>query len=166
VTIGGKPAVVYFVSPGQVNVLAPDVAPGDVPVVVTNNGVGSAALKVHAGSVAPAFFQWGASEYALATRYPDNAFVANPSLGAGYVAAEPGDVLILWGTGFGGASPAVTVTVAGMTAMVIGAALSPGLLGVYQVAIQLPDSLPSGDTLLKATVAALSTPDNVYLFIH
>ena len=55
-------------------------------------------VKVHVGTAAPAFFQWGAGQYALATRYPDNASMANPSLGAGFVAAKPGDILTLWGT--------------------------------------------------------------------
>jgi uncharacterized protein (TIGR03437 family) len=65
-------------------------------VVVTTNGHSTEPVKVHAGTAAPAFFQWGASQYALATRYPDNARVANPSLGAGFVAAKPGDILTLW----------------------------------------------------------------------
>jgi uncharacterized protein (TIGR03437 family) len=181
VTIGGKPAYIYYVSPGQINVVAPDIAAGDVPVVVTTQGVRTAAVTVHAASAAPGFFQWGASQYALTTRYPDNAFVANPSLGTGYVAAEPGDVLILWATGFGPTTPAqipgvlasgthnvappVKVTVGGVPVSVIGAALSPGLAGVYQIAIQLPDSVPSGEVLIKATVGGFNTPDNVYLFI-
>ena len=109
---------------------------------------------MHAGTVAPAFFQWGASQYALATRYPDNARVANPSLGAGFVAAKPGDILTLWGTGFGPTDPAqdpsvltigthnvslkLTVTVGGTPARIVGAAFSPGLAGVYQIAISTP----------------------------
>jgi len=38
VTMGAKPAYVYFVSPGQINVLAPDVGPGPVAVTVTTPG--------------------------------------------------------------------------------------------------------------------------------
>ena len=48
---------------------------------------------------------------------------------------------------------------------VIGAALSPGFAGLYQIAVQLPDSVPGGDVLVKARVEGFSTPDNVYLFI-
>jgi uncharacterized protein (TIGR03437 family) len=87
VTMGGKPAFVYFVSPGQINVQAPATATGDVSVVVTNNGVSTAPVQVRFQDSAPAFFQWGASKYAVTTRYPDNAYVANPSIGKGYVAA-------------------------------------------------------------------------------
>ena len=35
VTMGGKPAYVYFISSGQLNVLAPDLGSGPVPVTVT-----------------------------------------------------------------------------------------------------------------------------------
>jgi uncharacterized protein (TIGR03437 family) len=181
VTIGGKAAYVNFVSPGQINVLAPDAAIGDVQVIVTNNGISSAPAIAHLQTAAPAFFQWGATKYALATRYPDNAPVANPSIGPGYVAAKPGDTLILWGTGFGPTTPPqnpglltsgthnlaqqVTVTVGGVSANVVGAALSPGLAGVYQIAIKLPDSVPAGDVLVKAKVGGFATPDNVDLFV-
>ena len=181
VLIDGKPASIYFASPGQVNVVAPDVAPGDVSVVLTSNGISTAPVKVRANAQAPAFFQWGPSPYALATRYPDNAFSANPSLGASYVAAKPGDVLILWGTGFGAVTPdqnpgqlaqgshavsqAVSVSAGGIPATVLGAALTPGVAGLYQIAIQLPSSLPAGDVLLKASVGGANTPDNVYVFV-
>jgi uncharacterized protein (TIGR03437 family) len=101
VTIDGKPAYVNFVSAGQINVLAPNSAIGDVPVVVANNGISSASATAHMQTSAPSFFQWRASKYALTTRFPDGAFIANPSIGAGYVPAKPGDVLVLWATGFG-----------------------------------------------------------------
>jgi uncharacterized protein (TIGR03437 family) len=181
VTINGKPAYVYFISPNQVNVQAPDGLSGDVQVIVTNNGQSSGPATATAATYAPAFFQWGPSKYALTTRYPDNAYIANPSLGPSYVAAQPGDVLILWATGFGPTSPLstagaentgshlittmISVTVGGVAATVVGAALSPGLAGVYQVAIQLPPDVPSGDVLVQATVGGSSTPNNVYLFV-
>jgi uncharacterized protein (TIGR03437 family) len=181
VTFDGQPAYVNFVSSGQINVQAPSDASGDVQVIVTNNGVSTAPVKVHVQDAAPAFFQWGASKYAVTTRYPDNALVANPSIGTGFVPAKPGDILTLWATGFGPTTPLqipgvltggthnvsqpVTVTVGDLKASVIGAALSPGFAGLYQIAIQLPDSTPTGNVLLKAKVEGFSTPDNVYLFI-
>jgi uncharacterized protein (TIGR03437 family) len=107
--------------------------------------------------------------------------VDNPSIGTGFVPAKPGDTLILWATGFGPNDPPqapglitsgahnvaqpVTVTVGGMAATVVGAALSPGLVGVYQIAIQLPNSVPSGDVPLKASVGGSNTPDNVYFVV-
>src|SRR6202012_535835 len=85
--------------------------------------------------------------------------------------AKPGDVIILWGTGFGPTSPsapggietpststyntaaAVSVTVGGKTATVYGAALAPGYAGLYQIAIQIPASLGNGDYPVIATVS-------------
>ena len=181
VTFNGKLAYVYYVSPSQVNVQAPDGLSGPVQVVLTNNGQNSVPGTATAETYAPAFFQWGPSKYAIITRYPDNAYVANPTLGPSYVAAKPNDVLILWATGFGPTSPnfaagaentgshlitgKVTVMVGSVAATVLGAALSPGLAGVYQIAIQLPATLPSGDLQIQATVEGVSTPNNVYLFV-
>jgi uncharacterized protein (TIGR03437 family) len=180
VTIDGKPAAVSYISPSQINVQAPDAGVGTVQVVVTNTGTASEPFTAQVRTHAPAFFQWGASQYAVITRYPDNAYVGGPSLGPQWIAAKPGDTLLLWGTGFGPTNPAVppgtvvstaaytvdkvTVTLGGIDAPVLGAALSTGLAGVYLVAIQVPAGTPTGDVRLKATVAGYSTPDNVFVY--
>ena len=182
VTIDSKPAAIYFVSPGQINVQAPDTgASGSVQVLVNNGSLSSAAVTAQMRTHAPALFQWGATKYAVATRYPDNSNIGGPSLGAAWAGAKPGDILILWGTGFGPTQPAspagvttpvaaptaspVTVTVGGVEAIVLGSALSPGLAGVYQIAIQVPAGAPLGDALVKASIAGFQTPDNVYLYL-
>lgn len=83
-------------------------------------------------------------------------------------AAQPGDIVILWGTGFGNTSPlapigqevppadysvsGVTVTIGSTAATVYGTALAPGLASVYQVAIQVPTSLADGKYPLVVTV--------------
>ncbi len=182
VTINNKPAYVYYISPTQINVQAPtDTATGSVSVVVNNNGTLSASFTANLQTFAPACFTFGATGYAIATRFPDNALVANPQAVPGTVAARAGDVLILWTTGFGPTNPSVpagqvvtgapsattapTVTVNGTPVSVIGVALSPGSAGLYQVAIQLPASLPAGDVTLQASVGGVQSPDGVKLFI-
>jgi uncharacterized protein (TIGR03437 family) len=45
----------------------------------------------------------------------------------------------------------VTVTINGVQATVYGVALTPGLAGLYQVAIQVPETLANGDWQLLAT---------------
>jgi uncharacterized protein (TIGR03437 family) len=181
VTIGGKPAAVYYISPGQLNVQAPDGLSGAVPVVVTNNGRVSAPGTAQAQSYAPALFQWGSIKYAVTTRYPDNAYIGGPNFGSPYQSASAGDVLILWATGFGPTNPAapagtvvsgaaftttaVTATLGGAPLTVLGTALSPGLAGVYQIAVQVPNDAPSGDLLIRASIAGNQTPDNVYLYL-
>lgn len=182
VRIDDKPAVVYFISKGQINVQAPDDgAQGPVRVEVNNNGAVSVAASADMQAYSPAFFQWGATRYAITTRYPDNALIGNPQSVPGTVAAKPGDVLILWGTGFGPTAPATpaghvvetgtavanapTVTVGATPVAVIGAALSPGSAGLYQVAIQLPDSIATGDQPVVAGVAGYRSPATTSLFI-
>jgi len=174
VTFAGKPAVISYISPNQVNVQAPNVEPGSVPVVVAFNNETSVPFIAQARVCAPAFFHWAASSYAVATRYPDNAYLGGPSLGPPWTAANPGDIVILWATGFGPTQPSVppgvivpapaltsttpALTVAGLTASVLGAALSPGLIGVYQLAFEVPTGAPPGDANLKASIAGTAAP--------
>lgn len=54
VTVAGKPAFVYFVSPGQVNVQAPaGIPPGQYPVVVTTAGGSNTAYTVSVNATQP-----------------------------------------------------------------------------------------------------------------
>jgi uncharacterized protein (TIGR03437 family) len=183
VTINGKPAYVYYISPTQVNVQAPsDTTQGPVNIIVTNNGISSAPATAQLQTLSPAFFLYGGGSYAIATRYPDNARVGNPNKIPDTVAAQPGDVLILWGTGFGPTDPTTpagvvvnsaataqtlpAVTVGGVAVNVIGTALSPGSAGLYQVAIQLPASLPAGDVTVQASSGGLQSPSNVKINVR
>ena len=178
----GKLAAIHYISPTQINVQAADGISGPVQVVVTFNGTSSAPFIAQAQTYAPAFFQWGTSKYAVATRYPDNQYLGGPTLGSQWTGVKRDDIVILWATGFGPTTPAipagtivdrastvaapVTVSIGGVNAPVIGAALSVGLAGVYQIAIQIPHGLPTGDVPLKATIGGVSTADNVLLYIQ
>ncbi len=67
VTIDGKAAFVYYISPTQINVQAPsDSATGGVSVVVTNSGIASAPATAQLQAAAPAFFLLPGTNYALA----------------------------------------------------------------------------------------------------
>ena len=182
VTIDGKPAFVYYISPTQINVQAPSgSATGPVNVVVTNNGNASAPATAQLQAAAPAFFMYGATNYAIASRLPDYALVGDPSAIPGTVAAKPGDIVVLWGTGFGATDPAVaagspvsgaptlvtapTVTVGGAPAQVISAVLTTGTAGLYQVTIQLPSALPAGAVAVQASVGGAQTQAGALLFV-
>jgi len=182
VSMGSKDAYVYFISPGQINVQAPDIGTGQVPVTVKTPGGTSLAVTANVVAQAPAFFQWPGSQ-AVATRNSDASLaVKNGTFaGATTAAAKPGDVLILWGTGFGPTTPpvaagiqvpsdklysvSVTVKIGTTDAQVFGAALSPGYAGLYQIAIQVPASMADGDFPIKATVAGVTSPDGVILSV-
>jgi uncharacterized protein (TIGR03437 family) len=182
VTINGKNAYVAFISREQINVQAPDdTAQGPVNVVVTNNGVVSAPFTAQLQPAAPGLFQFGATHYGIATRYPDYAPIANPSVVPGTVAAKPGDILTLWVTGLGPTQPPavagkvvttsaptaspVTVTVGNTSVNVLGAATTSHSVGLYQINIQLPQSIALGDQPVIATVAGFQSPTGVNLYI-
>jgi uncharacterized protein (TIGR03437 family) len=186
VTINGNPAFVEYVSPTQINVQAPtDSSTGSVPVQVRNALGTSQVATVTLQTASPAFFPWG-GKYAAATQI-DYSYVGPPNLFGSAVTttpARPGDTLILWGTGFGPTNPAVpagantpsnivatpanqiAVMVGNIPATVLGAALTPGNAGVYQIAIQVPASAPNGDLPIVAQVAGVSSPANIYLTVQ
>jgi uncharacterized protein (TIGR03437 family) len=170
--VGGQAAYIYVVTPIQINVVAPGLQTGPAQVVVTTAAGNSDPFAITAETLQPAFFPWG--DYAVATFTDYSYAVPNGTLSVPTVAASPGDVVVLWGTGFGATSPAapigqevppaaysvsgVTVTIGTAAATVYGTALAPGLAGVYQVAIQVPSSLASGTYPLVATVNGVQSP--------
>jgi uncharacterized protein (TIGR03437 family) len=183
VRIGGKAAFIYYVSPTQINVQAPDVAAGSVPVTVTDGNGNTTSATVTVVQQSPAFFLW-AGKYAVATHRDYSLAVASGTFpGSQTVAAKPGEVLILWATGLGPTNPPVPagiqvpgdqlyatapveVTIGSEPAQVFGAALSPGYAGLYQVAIQVPGSLADGEYPIKAKIGGVVSPDNVYLTVR
>jgi uncharacterized protein (TIGR03437 family) len=182
VTIDGKPAFVYYISSTQINVQAPsDSAVGTVSVVVDNNGNISAPAAAQLQAVAPAFFMYPGTNYAVASRLPDYALLGDPSAVPGSVAAKPGDTVVLWGTGFGATLPALaagttvsgapavvtapTVTVGGTAVPVIGTVLTAGSAGLYQVTIQLPATVPTGAVAVQASAGGVPTQTGVLLVL-
>jgi uncharacterized protein (TIGR03437 family) len=183
VTVGSKQAFVYFISPGQINVQAPDVGTGPVPVIVTTPGGTSVAVTANVVAQSPAFFLWPGNQ-AVSTRQDASLAAKDGTFpGATTVAAKPGDVLILWGTGFGPTNPPVaagiqvptdgrqynaspvSIKIGSADAQVFGAALAPSFAGLYQVAIQVPAGMADGDYPLKATVSGATSPDGVILSV-
>jgi uncharacterized protein (TIGR03437 family) len=158
VFIHGIAAPIYFVAPGQINFQVPFEVPPRrvVEVVVERDGVQSQAATVRVEDYAPAIFQNAATKDPIVTRFPDNALitVGNPAKG--------GDVLILYLTGIGSltslpATGAATpdsplpqsrlepiVTLGGQTVKVLYAGLAPGFIGLAQLNLQLPATVPPG----------------------
>jgi uncharacterized protein (TIGR03437 family) len=183
VTMGGLPAYVYYISSTQINVQAPVLPPGPVSVQVTNSNGTSAVATATVAAESPAFFLWN-GKYAVATR-PDFSYIGPPGLFSTVATtpAKPGDIVILWGTGFGSTTPAmvpgtltpstsgtvndaVNVTVGGLPAEYVGGALSPGAAGLYQIAIKIPPSAPSGDLAVLANIDGVQSPAGVFLTVQ
>jgi uncharacterized protein (TIGR03118 family) len=178
ITVDGKPAYVYFVSPSQIEVIAPaDSASGPVQVIVTNNGVASGSSTVSLQAAAPAFF--AAGKYAIST-HSDGSLVGAPTTFPGATPGKPGETIALYGTGFGPtnqvvdglvmASPSNLATVPSL--MIGGASATvtfSGLTtpGLDQINVTLP-SLPAGssgtvDVPVLATAGGSTTQPGLFI---
>ena len=181
VTVGGQPAYPEYISPTQINAVAPNVGIGIAAVTVSGaNGTGTAMVAPQ--TVQPAFFEWGS--YAVATHQDFSYAAKNGTLSVVTVPAAPGEAIILWGTGLGSTTPAapagsvvpagaayytsspVSVMLGSTAVTVYGAALAPGFAALYQVAIEIPQSLPAGDYPVVATVSGAQSPPNVLLTVQ
>jgi uncharacterized protein (TIGR03437 family) len=187
---GGTKWNLFYVSPGQLNVLAGDVpTSGTVPVQVitncgTSNEVASAAVNVPVGAVSPEFLYFletstGQNPVA-AVEATTNAYVGTPGLipGATFAPAHAGDVLTAYGVGWGPTSPAVSIgtlaagaaqltssyslTLGGKTAAISYIGLSPDSAGLYQVNFTVPAGL-SGNQPLVLTVDGVTTTSNAFI---
>ncbi|MCS6951364.1 MAG: hypothetical protein NZM33_00730 [Bryobacteraceae bacterium] len=181
VEFDGKPAWVYYVSPGQLNVQTPDGLPeGSVRVEVIHRGQRSGAFTAQVRRIAPAFFRFpqeGGRFVAAVFAQLEHGhvvYVGRPEWFGGAVAArpaKPGERVLLFGTGFGpttpqvpagrafsGAAPLtepVQVTVGGVAATVEFAGLvGPGL---YQFNLVVPQGVSPGDAAVVAEIAGVTT---------
>ncbi|MBZ5623094.1 MAG: hypothetical protein LAQ69_30880 [Acidobacteriia bacterium] len=175
VTVNDKPAYVYYISPTQINALTgSDQATGTVPVVVTTQQGTSAPFSVRERSYSPALFAYPAADgvYVIA-QTSGGAFIGRPNLMPGVVTrpVSPGELISIYGTGFGPTNPplppdsivtqpaptaaAVTVQIGGLPAPVSYAGLIGS--GLYQINLKVPD-VPAGDQTITATVGGYSTP--------
>jgi len=172
VRINNQPASVYYVSPTQLNVLAPDTTTsGNVQVTVTNSKGTSDAVTVALNPIMPAFFTFP-DENIAAVRA--NGTLIGPSGlidGVTTVPAAPGETIQLFGTGFGPTTPgvtagsivttpattatAVTVRIDSQDAVVTYAGMTSA--GLYQINVTVPASLANGDYPVVASVAGTRT---------
>jgi uncharacterized protein (TIGR03118 family) len=181
VTIDGKAAYVYFVSPGQIDVIAPaDSTLGPVNVVVTNSAVATVSAAAQLQTAAPAFF--AAGKYVIAT-HANGSLVGPSNSLPGATPATEGEVVVVYGTGFGATNPAVdgllistpaplatapTVTVGGSAVALSFAGLSgPGL---DQLNLTVPP-LAAGaagatDLPISATTGAFTTQTALFITVQ
>jgi uncharacterized protein (TIGR03437 family) len=170
VIIGGQSAFISFISPGQVNALVPsNVATGVQQITVTAATGTSAAYPVivnptAAGMLAPGYLNLGGSQYLGALFADFQTFVAPPGAVSGYDSrrAKPGDVIVIFGIGFGPVAPNIPAgqIYSGNTTLTLPlqiyfgstlatlqySGLAPGLVGVYQFNVVVPN-VPASDAV-------------------
>lgn len=184
--VGGKRAPVFFVNATQINAQAPilDVTgPVDVRVIVNPgapNELRSEVARVPVQTHSPAFFLLPGGIIAARNATRNNVIVGDPSAIPGAAPAGPGDILTLYGTGFGFTEPVYqpgeyatgtprlrdpfTIRVGGNTlapADILYAGLSGEAPGFYQFNIRLPAVLPAGNAAIVVSVGNVETQASV-----
>ncbi len=183
VTINGKPAYLWYVSPTQINLQAPnDTTTGPVPVVVTTLN-GTASSTVTLAPAAPSFSLLDSKHVAgiILRSNGKGAFgggtydIVGPtgsSLGYATVAARAGDSIELFAVGLGPTTPAVPAgaafsgsapTSSPVTLLINNVKVTPTYAGMtsaglYQINLTVPQGLGTGDVSISASVAGTQSP--------
>jgi uncharacterized protein (TIGR03437 family) len=175
VSVNNIQAAMYYVSPGQINFLVPDLRPGEAEIRVSRDGFYGPAVRVPVGEVSPALFHMD-PEFAIAT-HADGRLVTRDD------PAGPRGVVILYATGLGstrprflnGEIPAAAarleriadfrVTVSSRqapSADILYAGVAPGFAGLYQINLRLPaESDPNPE--IRIGIGDVMSPTGVRL---
>jgi uncharacterized protein (TIGR03437 family) len=179
VRIAGKAAAISYLSSGQLNIQVPDVERlGSVPIEVFS-AAGTTQGVLELLPIGPALFVHslpGGPKFAAAI-YPDGTPVGDARIVSSARPAQPGETVLLYGTGFGRCEPhqpaghLVTpsplaspflVRIGGQTATAsFGGIVAPGL---YQFNVVIPP-LPAGDHAVEIEIAGLKTQEKTVITV-
>ena len=178
VTLGGESLALNYVSPKQINAVAPyDLPDGTVlQLIVEQNGALSMPEPVVLSAAEPAAFtrdQSGGGAGVIVVVKPDGKQFPNTASAP----ASVGDALVVYCTGLGPVTPAVeagaaapasplshtadpvTVSIGGRSAPVLFSGLTPGFAGLYQVNVSVPPGVAAGSSVpLVLSVAGVAGP--------
>jgi len=171
VLVNGVAAPVFYASYGQVNFLIPfDVSTAaDAVISVERAGQAGNGVTVPVAARAPRVLRLGIGNYAIAVN-SDGSFPIPTTPGLNAHPAKTGDTLVIYAIGLGQTTPAVqngvaapssplatvpnvTVVLGGQTfdrgvqVTPIFAGLTPGFVGLYQINVTIPASVPSDPNL-------------------
>jgi uncharacterized protein (TIGR03437 family) len=177
VTIDGKPSAVFYISPTQLDVQGPDgAAAGAVEVAVTTPQ-GRVTTTTTMQTVSPGLFAYAAANKKYVAAVHGDFSLVGPSN-----PARQGEIVTMYGTGFGPTAPAtpsgqvvttakpiadlagISVTIGGKQAQVQSAGIP--MAGVWQLNVQVPADAPAGDAAIVAQVGGKSTQSGVFMAIH
>jgi uncharacterized protein (TIGR03437 family) len=177
VLIGGIPAPLFYVGPGQINAEVPfELIPGmGYQLQVNVNGALSTPGPIQIVTAAPGLA--ASSGQIIAQHAADYSLVSEAS------PARPGEYIILYLAGLGATDNAVAtgaaapsnplsrtlaapvLTLNGSAVPIAFAGLTPSAVGLYQIDFQLPANTPNGDLTLSVTQAA-ATSNVTILPVH
>lgn len=170
VLIGGLASNLFYVSPTQINFLIPSILkPGRTDIQVVLDGIAGPDLPFDIAAASPALYQLDA-QTAIATRL-DGSLITNDA------PVQGGNIVTLYATGLGETVPNLIYSnVAAKAAplkllsqfkvllngnqldlsLVLYAGVAPGFAGLYQINLQLPNTLDSNPGLQIGLGDALS----------
>jgi uncharacterized protein (TIGR03437 family) len=186
VTIGGQSAFLDYISPTQVNAQVPNVAAGTQQLVVTAGGNKSAPCNltirpVDPGLLAPASFMINGLQYVVAIDGSDYVAPAGAIAGVTSAPAKPGDVIVLYGVGFGPVNPSIPegqivqqqnalpsfgISIGGAPATVKYAGLAPNYVGLYQFNVVVPAIAANNAAPVTFQVSGTAGTQTLYLAVQ
>jgi len=189
VTIGGQPAFIDYISPGQVNAQVPsNVGTGLQQITLkTVSGTSSpSSITVNAvqpGLDAPASFSLNGIQYTVAL-FGDGTYVLPEGAigGVNSRPAKPGDTIMLYGVGFGPTTPDIPagqvvqqsnmladsfkISFGGTPAMLSYSGLAPTLVGLYQFNVVVPSVAASDAVPLTFTLDGIAGTQTLYIAVQ
>lgn len=133
VRLNGVAVPLLYASPGQINAyVPPDLAPseGTYSMVLSQSGVTTASIVLAHADTTPGLFTW----------------------------KREGRYLTVWATGLGAVERAGSsfetairpiVTVGGVSCRILYSGMAPGVPGLYQINVELPEPSPGSEALLR-----------------
>jgi len=175
VLINHIPANIYYVSPTQVNVLAPvSVAAGPATIQLVNDGLAGPAIGIVLDAVAPAMFQLNGTGVLAA--HLDGTVIGPDA------PAHRGEVVVIYATGLGltvppaipnrlPTGPASIARLADFAVWLNGvpvpgsrilyAGISPPYAGLFQINLRVPDDAPSDPEIHCGFPERMSLPGSI-----
>lgn len=188
VTVNGKPAFIYYISPNQININTPeDTATGPVTVQVRSPLGVSNSVLINRSRLSPTLqtvpqFLVGGKQYVVALTPDFSTFIGRPGLVAGvnFTTAKPGDRIAIYALGCGPTSPptqagvvaaqasALTLPyrlrIGGQPAEVTFAGVVGGTIGLYQFNLIVPQ-VAAGDQPIDLEIDGVPNTQNLYIQI-
>ena len=174
--IDGQPAYISYAGANQINALMPaDATTGPVTVQVTTPQGPSYPGSVMLQRLAPQLFTWAPGSVSYAAAEHANGDLIGPSP---LQPAAAGEVIELYGTGFGPTSPPIPASQAAFPPAILAAPVSAtiggvsatvqwaGLIGpgLYQVNVLVPN-VAAGDQPVILSIAGFESAVSVYLAV-
>jgi uncharacterized protein (TIGR03437 family) len=189
VTIGGQAAYLSYISPNQVNALVPQtVTPGEQALVVTtrSGSGGEFILTVQTtqpGLFAPDAFKVAGKQYAAAATSDGSSYILpRASVDMPARPARPGEVVTLYGVGFGAVTPTpgdgeivqeenslvlpIEFYFGDTLANVRYAGLAPGNIGLYRFDVIVPAMADDDATPLTFKLGGASSGQTLYTAVR